>query len=119
MIQLQRSTYTFERSFPSGTTAEDAYYASDLRRAIECYKVFLPTVSSEAVMQQIASIGGQLNKVGMVMATSPKQEFGGPNSDTPYAIIVLDLTVGPIVVDIPANPLLLGPGPLNKARQTN
>ena len=46
----------------------------DLRRAVE------------AVMQQIQTAGAKTNEVSIVMATSPRQQFGGANADTPYAI---------------------------------
>jgi hypothetical protein len=36
------SAYKFERGFPADDTAEKAYDASDLRRAIEAYKFFYP-----------------------------------------------------------------------------
>jgi hypothetical protein len=35
------SPYTFERGVPVAGTAERAYGASDLRRAIEAYKIFM------------------------------------------------------------------------------
>ncbi len=83
--------YTFERGTPTGSTADDAYYASDLRRAIEAYKFFYPTMGSEAVMQQMLSNGAKVNEVGHVMATWPRIQFGAANSDTPYALATLDL----------------------------
>jgi hypothetical protein len=46
------SPYKFEHGFPAAGTAERAYDADDLRRAIEAYKFFYLTVSTEAVMQQ-------------------------------------------------------------------
>ena len=64
--------YTFERGYPTAVTAEKAHYAADLRRAIEAYKFFFPTLGSEAVMQQMLSNGAKINEVGHVMATSPR-----------------------------------------------
>jgi len=100
--------YTFERGFPVGDTPSSVYEASDLRRAIEAYKTFVPTLATEAVIQQMANQGATPNERGMVMATSPPQQFQGTNSDTPYALTTLDLKAGPMVIDMPANPLLLG-----------
>ncbi len=60
----------FERGFPTAVTAEKAHYAADLRRAIEAYKFFFPTLGTEAVMQQMLSNGAKINEVGHVMATS-------------------------------------------------
>ena len=100
--------YQFERGFPLEGTAQQVYDASDLRRAIEAYKVFVPTVASEAVIQQIAGQGGRPNEMGMVHPNQPMQQFQATNSDTPYALATLDLRAGPMVVEMPANPLLLG-----------
>ncbi len=63
------SQYKFERGFPAAGTAERAFDAIDLRRAIEAYKFFYPTMGSEAVMQQMLTNGAKINKVGHVMAT--------------------------------------------------
>ena len=101
------STYKFERGFPAAGTVENAYDASDLRRAIEAYKFFYGTVATEAVMQQGQAAGGKVNEVGIVMATSPRQQFGGANADTPYAIATVDLKAsGPMVVELPPGPFI-------------
>ena len=76
--------YQFERGFPAAGTAARAYDASDLRRAVEAYKFFYPT-----------------------MATSPRQQFGAANADTPYAIATADLQIaGPTVVELPPGPFI-------------
>ncbi len=75
--QSAESPLQFERGYPSAVTAEKAHYAADLRRAIEAYKFFFPTVGTEAVMQQMLSNGAKINEVGHVMATSPIQQFAG------------------------------------------
>ena len=98
---------TFERGFPVGDTAERAYDAADLRRAIEAYKFFYGTVATEAVMQQGLAVGAKVNEVGIVMATGPRQQFGGANADTPYAITTVDLgAAGPMVVELPPGPFI-------------
>jgi len=97
----------FERGFPTAVTAEKAHAAADLRRAIEAYKFFFPTIASEAVMQQMLSNGAEINEVGHVMATSPLQQFGGANADTPYALTTVDLkSSGPMVVELPPGPFI-------------
>ncbi len=75
------SPYTLERGFPAPGTAEVAYDAADLSWAIEAYKFFYPTVSTEAVM---LAVRAKVNNVGIVMATSPRQQFGGAKADMPY-----------------------------------
>ena len=105
---ISEKSYAFENGFPVNNTAEQVYRASDLRRAIEAYKIFVPTLGTEAVIQQLSNQGAIPNKKGMVMATSPMQQFQATNSDTPYTIAVIDLSDGPVVIEMPANPLLLG-----------
>jgi len=101
-------SYQFKNGFPVGNTASQIYYNSDLRRAIEAYKIFFPTVATEAVFQQMENAGAEYNTKGIVMAQGPRQQFAATNSDTPYSFILLDLTNGPMVVEMPPNPLLLG-----------
>ncbi len=101
------SPLQFERGFPTAGTAEKAHAASDLRRAIEAYKFFYPTMGSEAVMQQMLSNGAKINEIGHVMATWPRIQFGAANSDTPYALATLDLeSAGQMVVELPAGPFI-------------
>jgi len=56
------SPYIFERGFPAAGTAERAYAAADLRRAIEAYKFFYPVVATEAVMQKGLAAGAMVNE---------------------------------------------------------
>jgi hypothetical protein len=100
--------YQFRQGFPSGKTAANAYHNSLTRRAIEAYKTFLPTIATEAVIQQMLNAGAVANKIGINMDQGPRQQFAATNSDTPYNLIIFDLREGPMVVDMPANPLLLG-----------
>lgn len=104
---LYASEYTFERGYPSAVTAQKAHDATDLRRAIFAYKFFYPTLGTEAVFEQMMSNGAVINEIGHVMATSPKQQFGGANADTPYALAPIDLKLsGPMVVEVPAGPYI-------------
>ena len=108
-LASETKDYTFTRSFPTGDTAEHVYQQSDLRRAIEAYKTYLPTLATEAVIQQMITAGARLNETGIVMAQGPKQQFSATNSDTPYALSALDLEkAGPMVIEMPPNPLLIG-----------
>jgi hypothetical protein len=101
--------YSFRLGFPEGDTAKSIYRNSDLRRAIEAYKTLLPTLATEAVIQQMMAAGAKPNEVGIVMAQGPKQQFAATNSDTPYALTTLDLRqAGPMVIEMPPNQLLIG-----------
>ena len=54
----QESPYSFTRGFPANDeTIKKAQDATDLRRAIEAYKFYFPTVATEAVIQQFKPHG--------------------------------------------------------------
>jgi len=103
--QAAESLYMFERGYPAAGTAERAYNASDLRRAIEAYKFFYPTIATEALMQQVQQAqpaGTKPNQLSVKMATAPRHQVPTGNSDTPYAFGPLDLMAdGAMVVELP------------------
>lgn len=95
------SPYKFERGYPAAGTAERAYNDTDLGRAIEAYKFFYPTVSSEGLLQDFAT--DKPNQGGIKVAAGPRHQLLTGNGDTPYGIGGLDLNVdGPMVVELPA-----------------
>lgn len=101
------TAYSLTRGFPTdAATIKKAQDASDLRRAIEAYKYFSPTVETEAVIQQFQPHGAVANKVGIIMPQDPEQQFSVANQDTPYIIANIDLHVGPMIIDIPAGPYI-------------
>ncbi|NRB17757.1 MAG: DUF1254 domain-containing protein [Rhodobacteraceae bacterium] len=103
----ETKNYNFERGYPTTVTVEKANDASDLRRAIEAYKFFFPTMGTEAVMQQVLSNNAKVNEIGHVMATWPRIQFGAANSDTPYALATIDLKLsGPMVIELPPGPFI-------------
>ena len=106
-VLVQASPYMFKHGFPANEeTIRQAQDATDLRRAIEAYKFFFPTVATEAVIQQFAPHGAAPNKVGIIMPQDPEQQFSVANQDTPYVISIFDLKDGPIVIDVPAGPYI-------------
>ena len=105
-MQTTNTAYTFERSFPSGDTASKAYDDSDLNTAITAYKFFYPTVSIIATWKGNVAAGLTTNKQFMIMEGSPKQIVFTPNSDTPYEGANIDLSNGPMVIELPPGPLM-------------
>jgi hypothetical protein len=106
--------YTFDRSFPSGDTASKAYDDTDLNSAITAYKFFYPTVSIAATWKGNAAAGLTTNNQFLVMEGSPKQLVFTPNSDTPYEGANIDLTNGPMVIELPPGPLMCVVNDLNQ-----
>src|SRR4051812_38392948 len=112
MATLQHPTdlagdYFFEEGHPSNETAQQAYDDADLVRAIAAYKFFYPTVSGAAIVRGNEEIGIVPNKVFGLLDAGPEQLIFTANSDTPYASILLDLSVGPLVVEVPAGQLMV------------
>ncbi|WP_174604355.1 DUF1254 domain-containing protein [Cnuibacter physcomitrellae] len=92
----------FTGGFPDPDTIASAYDAADLARAVVCYKHFFPLVSGARIFTGQAEVGVQVNRVFGYMDTRPQQAGFTLNSDTPYAGPLLDLRVGPMVVEVPA-----------------
>lgn len=98
--------YKFEGGYPTPETVQKAYDDVDLNRAIHAYRFFYPTVSSAAIFKETMRLGVQPNKVFGYMDTQPRHVGFTLNSDTPYGGMLLDLSVGPLVIELPPGPLL-------------
>ena len=95
------SSYKFERGYPAPGTAERAYNDTDLGRAIEAYKFFYPTMSTESLLQDLFE-NLKSNQSGVKFHAGPQHEFLTGNGDTPYGAGDLDLKAdGPMVIDLP------------------
>lgn len=112
--QTSDTGYTFDRSYPSGDTASKAYDDADLNTAITAYKFFYPTVSIAATWKGNAAAGLTTNNQFLILEGSPKQLVFTPNSDTPYEGANIDLTNGPMVVELPPGPLMCVVNDLNQ-----
>jgi hypothetical protein len=98
--------YAFTEGHAAADVAQKAYDDNDLNRAIEAYKFFYPTVSGHAIFKGNAKIGIVPNQVSGVLDTKPIHVGYTLNSDTPYAPLLLDLSNGPMVVELPPGPLI-------------
>lgn len=98
--------YEFSGGFPTAETIAAAYDDADYARAVVCYKHFFPAVSGMAIFAGTKAVGIEPNRVFGTMDTRPGQVGFTLNSDTPYAPVLLDVTAGPLVVTIPAGPIV-------------
>jgi len=98
--------YRFDGGYPDDATVSAAYDAADLMRAVQCYKHFFPLVSGAMIFAGQAPVGVVPNRVFGYMDTRPEQVGFTLNSDTPYGGILLDLHIGPVVIEIPAGPVI-------------
>jgi hypothetical protein len=106
--------YVFNGGYPTPETIQQAYDDADLNRAVQCYRFFYPTVSIMATWQGNIDNGVVPNKVFPLLEGTPQQLVFTPNSDTPYAAAALDLTDGPMVVELPPGPLMCTSNDLNQ-----
>ena len=110
----------FAGGFPGIGTAEDAYDVLDLSRAVTAYMDFIPAASASALalaMQWLADGeqgGGGAQHVSPIAITDSLMHahplFLTANTDTVYAIASVDLSAGPVVIEVPPGS---GPGLVN------
>jgi hypothetical protein len=98
--------YRFKGGFPTPETVQKAFDDADLNRAIQSYRFFYLTVSGAAIFRGTAQVGVEPNKTFGFMDTQPRHVDYTLNSDTPYASVFLDLTDGPMVIELPPGPLI-------------
>jgi hypothetical protein len=106
--------YEFKGGYPTPETVQKAYDDADLTRAVQAYKFFYPTVSFEGTWRGNLKEGAVVNSVFPLLEGSPNQLVFTPNSDTPYAGLPLDLSKGPIVIEIPRGPIMGAANDLNQ-----
>jgi hypothetical protein len=100
------SEYVFEGGYPTPETVQRAYDDADLNRAVQTYRQFFPSVSGLAIFNGNNVLGVIENRVFGTLETQPKHKGLTLNSDTPYAPLLLDLRDGPMVIELPAGPLI-------------
>jgi hypothetical protein len=106
--------YKFEGGYPTPETIQQAYDDADLTRAIEAYKFFFPSVSILGTWDGNIAAGTVPNKSFLLLHGRPEQVVFTPNSDTPYAGGNVDLSSGPVVVELPPGPLICVVNDLNQ-----
>ncbi|RVJ84192.1 DUF1214 domain-containing protein [Sinorhizobium medicae] len=98
--------YEFRGGYPTPETTQKAFDEADLNRAVRAYRFFYPTVSNAAIWKENVRIGVEPNKRFGFLDTQPKHVGFTLNSDTPYGGMLLDLNVGPLVIEVPPGALL-------------
>jgi hypothetical protein len=98
--------YAFERGFPTRETTERAYDDADLNRATQTYRFFYPNVSVYGFLAGFEPLGAIYNQTAVVLEIFPRHVLFTPNSDAPFASFPIDLTSGPVAIELPPGPLL-------------
>ena len=104
--EQQPTGYSFAQGYPAGDAAQRAYADNDFSRAVQAYHFWYPTVSAEGIFQGNRDAGIQDNAGGVILSAGPKQVAFTANSDTPYGAAALDVSQGPMVIEVPAGPFI-------------
>lgn len=98
--------YRFERGFPTPATSQQVRADQTLQRALIAYRYWYPTVSMEGIFNGNRAVGIQDGQQWGIAATGPRQVGFTLNSDTPYGSATLDLSQGPVVIELPPGPYI-------------
>jgi hypothetical protein len=93
--------YVFEGGFPTAETVARSGEEADFERAVTAYRFWYPTVSVEGIFNGNREVGLADNEAIGIASTGPLQVGFTLNSDTPYGAGTLDLSDGPMVVELP------------------
>jgi hypothetical protein len=107
--------YEFVGGFPTAKTVERVRDETDLYRAVSAYRFFYPSVSMYTIYKGNLESGAVANKTFVVVMDSLRMRCFTPNSDTPYAGLLFDLSEGPMVLELPPGPLM---GTVNDLNQS-
>ena len=100
------AAYRFEQGFPTAATSAKARDDADLQRAMVAYRFWYPTVSLEGIFNGNRQAGLSDNAALGAAAAGPRQVGFTLNSDTPYGSGALDVSKGPMVVELPPGPYI-------------
>ena len=98
--------YDLPGGYPTAESAARARDDADFQRAVAAYRFWYPTVSVEGIFNGNREIGIADNAAVGIASTGPLQVGFTLNSDTPYGAAALDLTDGPMVIELPAGPYI-------------
>ncbi|MDK4700913.1 DUF1254 domain-containing protein [Rhizobium sp. CNPSo 4062] len=101
LSQETAATYKFDQGYPTAETSARAQDNADLQRALVAYRFWYPTVSVEGIFNGNRAVGINDNEAMGGAAAGPRQIGFTLNSDTPYGSATLDVSKGPIVVELP------------------
>lgn len=93
--------------FPDEATASKVAKETLIMHAAEAFKVFYPAVSALSVYRtNIEKQGAIPNQKYLALSANPQQVALTANSDTPYVGALIDLSEGPVVLEMPAGPIM-------------
>ena len=107
-VETSIGTLKFFDGFPDQETVTKVYNNLDFQRGTQAYLTGLPIVSIEGARRAIVSLG-PANQTVMIseQLLDSKSLFLTANTTTPYSVAWLDISAGPLVLEIPSS--VLGP----------
>lgn len=96
-----RAPQGFMRGYPTPQTSRAARDDADFQRAVTAYRFWYPTVSAEGILNGLREVGIQDGRSFAILTAGPRHVGFTANSDTPYGVGVLDLSEGPVVIEMP------------------
>jgi hypothetical protein len=105
-IETRIGVLDFKDGAPSAKTAQSVYDMLAFTRGIDAFINSYSGASAYAIREGFHSIGAEDNSVVIFSELMDSNSlFLTANADTIYSVAVLDLTKGPLVVEVPPNAL--------------
>lgn len=105
-IETRIGTLEFKDGAPSVKTTQDVYDTLAFTRGIDAFMNSFSGASAYAIREGFHSIGAEDNSVVIFSELMDAQSlFLTANADTIYSLSVLDLTKGPMVIEVPPKSL--------------
>src|SRR5215813_973616 len=98
--------YRFSLGYPTPETSQRARDDADFQRAMTAYRFWYPSVSVEGIFNGNREIGIKDGEDMGISAAGPRQVGFTLNSDTPYGSGVIDVSKGPMVIELPPGPFI-------------
>ncbi|MDI3354973.1 DUF1254 domain-containing protein [Pseudomonas sp. UYIF39] len=105
-IETRIGVLEFKDGAPSAKTTQDVYDTMAFTRGIDAFVNSFSGASAYAIREGFHSIGAEDNAVVIFSELmDSKSLFLTANADTVYSLAILDLTKGPLVVEVPPKSL--------------
>jgi hypothetical protein len=106
-VETQIGTLEFKDGAPNAETVQKVYDSLDFVRGVDAFMNSFSGASAYAIREGFHSIGAEDNTVVVFSELMDSNSlFLTANADTIYTVATLDLTKGPMVVEVP--PMALG-----------
>jgi hypothetical protein len=102
----EKTNANFKNGYPSAKFSKSATDEQDFQRALTAYRFWYPTVSTESIFVGGRDLGCKDNEGFSILSAQPHHNGFTLNSDTPYGGGAVDLSNGPMVIEVPPGPYI-------------